>query len=120
MGTNTRKKTKKNHTFELYDLRIEVHKRPSKKMICNHKEGSFFYLQGENIIFPKGTTFPIYSLASLIPILPAKQRVTDPYDWITTDEYVACPDPHCGGLFKIVRLPNKRTFHRYEVTAVKL
>lgn len=106
-------------SFDLYDLKIEVCKNKSKKMICNHVEGSYFFLQGENIIFPKGMTFPIYSLASLIPILPAKQRETDANDWMTTDEYVACPDPNCGGLFKIIRLPKKRTFYRDEVTIVK-
>ena len=110
----------KKFTIELYDLKIEVFKQELKEMVCNHKKGSYFFLQGENIIFPEGTTFPIYCLASLLPILPAKQRETDPNDWITTDAFVACPDPHCGGLFKITRLPKKRTFFREEVTVVRL
>jgi len=112
---------KKNQTFQLYDLKIEVCRQEGNKpMVCNHKEGSFFYLKGENIIFPEGTTFPIYCLASLMPILPAKQRETDPFDWMSTDAHVACPDPYCAGLFKITRLPKKNTFNREDVTVVKI
>ncbi|WPX96444.1 TIGR04076 family protein [Candidatus Bandiella euplotis] len=107
-------------SFQLYDLKIEVHQQKGKPMVCNHPKGSYFILSGENIIFPEGITFPIYSLAALIPILPAKQRETEEYDWMSTDHYVACPDPHCGGLFKIVRLPKKRTFMHHEVTKVEL
>ena len=29
----------------------------------------------------------------VLPLLPAKQRPTDPNDWMTTDAEVACPDP---------------------------
>lgn len=106
--------------FELYDLKIEVHQQPDKPMVCNHKKGSFFFLEGENICFPEGTTFPIYSFASLLPILPAKQRETSPYDWLSTDHFVACPDPACGGLFKIIRLPKKRKIFHHEVSATHL
>ena len=107
--------------FQLYDLKIEVCRQEGNKaMMCNHPEGSFFFLKGENIIFPEGTTFPIYCLASLIPILPAKQRETDPNDWMTTDAYVACPDPQCAGLFRIIRLPEKRLFKNGDVSMIKL
>lgn len=106
--------------FDLYDLRIEVHQQPDKPMVCNHKKGSFFILSGENIMFPEGTTFPLYSLAALLPILPAKQRETEPADWMSTDHFIACPDPNCGGLFKIVRSENKRRFFHDEVTVTPL
>lgn len=106
--------------FELYDLKIEVHQQPGKHMVCNHPKGTYFLLQGENIIFPEGITFPLYSLAALIPLLPAKQRETAAFDWLSTDHYVACPDPACGGLFKIIRLPDKRKFFHHEVSATPL
>lgn len=109
-----------NESFELYDLKIEVHQNENKSMICNHKKGSHFFLYGESIVFPKNITFPIYCLASLIPILPVKQRQTDPADWVSTDEYIACPDPNCGGLFKIIRLPKKRIFNHKDVTIVPM
>ena len=53
------------------------------------------------------------------PLLPAKQRVTHPNDWMTTDAEVACPDPHCGARFRITRT-GLRTFRHSEVTAVPL
>ena len=88
-------------------------------MVCNHRLGDFFELSGENLSLPPGQSFPIYPLAALLPLLPAKQRPTDPNDWMTTDTDVACPDPHCGAVFRITRI-RRRTFRHDEVTAVPL
>jgi len=105
-------------TFTLYDLRVEV-VATDRPMVCNHQPGDYFELSGENISFPEGQSFPLYPMAALLPILPAKQRVTDPNDWMTTDMEIACPDPHCGGRFRITRL-GTRTFSHGEVTMVPL
>jgi uncharacterized repeat protein (TIGR04076 family) len=98
--------------FTLYDLRVEViaGERP---MVCNHRAGDWFELSGENLRF--GQTFPLYPLAALLPLLPAKQRLTAPADWMTTDSEIACPDPHCGGRFRITRT-GTREFRRGDVT----
>lgn len=104
--------------FVLYDLRVEVVK-GDRPMVCNHKEGDFFTLSGENLALPPGQTFPLYSLAALLPLLPAKQRETHRNDWMTTDAEVACPDPYCGGRFRITRI-GKRIFRHSEVTLVPL
>ena len=69
--------------------------------------------------FPPGQSFSIYALAALLPILPAKQRKTDPADWMTTDAEIACPDPHCGARFKITRI-GERDFNHDDVTAVPM
>ena len=107
-------------TFELYDLRVEVVEDGSgRPMVCDHPVGSYFELRGESLSLPPGQTFPIYPLAAILPLLPAKQRVTDPNDWMTTDAEIACPDPHCGGRFRIRRI-GKRTFHHGDVTVVPL
>ena len=103
-------------TFTLYDLRVEVIA-GDKPMVCNHRVGDWFELSGENLTF--GQTFPLYSLAALLPILPAKQRLTNPADWMTTDSEIACPDPHCGARFRITRLC-QRTFRHSEVSAVPM
>ena len=110
--------TRHDDSFFLYDLRVEVVGEASR-MICNHQPGDYFELSGENLSLPPGQTFPIYPLAALLPLLPAKQRVTDNNDWMTTDAEVACPDPHCGGRFRITRL-GKRRFSHAETTAVPL
>ena len=98
--------------FTLYDLRVEV-EASERKMVCNHQAGDWFELSGENLRF--GQTFPLYPLAALLPLLPAKQRPTAPADWMTTDAVIACPDPNCGGRFRITRL-RTREFRHGDVT----
>jgi uncharacterized repeat protein (TIGR04076 family) len=105
-------------SFELYDLKVEV-VAGERPMVCNHKVGDHFLLSGENLTLPPGQSFPIYPLAALLPLLPAKQRATAPADWMTTDAEVACPDPHCGARFRITRL-GRRRFRHAEVTAVPM
>jgi uncharacterized repeat protein (TIGR04076 family) len=61
----------------------------------------------------------LYSLAALLPLLPAKQRETEPHDWLSTDHEVACPDPHCSTRFRIERL-GKRRFRHADTSAVPL
>ena len=68
--------------FTLYDLKVEVIA-TERPMVCNHREGDYFLLSGENLWFPPDQTFPIYPLAALLPLLPAKQRMTDANDWMT-------------------------------------
>jgi len=100
--------------FTLYDLRVEV-VATARPMVCNHKAGDWFSLSGENLRFPDGQSFPLYPLAALLPILPAKQRRTEPSDWMTTDAEVACPDPNCGARFRITRT-GTTTFRHSNVT----
>jgi uncharacterized repeat protein (TIGR04076 family) len=105
--------------FDLYDLRIEVVGPPDKQIYCGAKIGDYFELHGEMLILPPNQAFSIYSLAALLPLLPAKQRVTNPNDWMSTDAEVACPDPNCPSRFRISRT-GLRHFRRSEVTAVPL
>jgi len=105
--------------FELYDQRIEVVGPPDRTIYCGARLGDYFELQGEMLRLPPGQGFSIYSLAALLPLLAAKQRVTDPNDWMSTDAEVACPDPNCPTRFRITRL-GKRRFTRAQVTATAL
>ncbi|MFN8670374.1 MAG: TIGR04076 family protein [Gemmatimonadaceae bacterium] len=107
-----------NDEFTLYDLRVEV-VATERPMVCNHRAGDWFELSGENLRFPDGQTFPLYSLAGILPILPAKQRETHPADWMTTDTDIACVDPHCGARFRITRI-GRRTFRHGDVTVVPM
>jgi uncharacterized repeat protein (TIGR04076 family) len=105
--------------FELYDLRVEVVAPQGGKIYCGAEPGDYFELRGEMLYLPPGRGFSIYSLAALLPLLPAKQRATDPNDWMTTDSEVACPDPNCPTRIRIQRT-GKRRFERDETTAVPL
>ncbi len=104
--------------FELWDLKIEVVGDPDK-MVCSHAVGDYFELSGENLSFPTGKPFSVYALAAILPLLPAKQRMTHEHDWMTTDAEVACPDPYCAARFRITRT-GKTTFRHSETTVVPL
>ena len=108
-----------NTTFELYDLRVEVVAPEGAKLYCNAQVGDYFEMRGEMVYFPPDQGFSIYSLAAIMPLLAAKQRMTHPNDWMSTDAEVACPDPHCPSRFRITRL-GKRTFRHADTTAVPL
>jgi uncharacterized repeat protein (TIGR04076 family) len=87
--------------------------------VCNHQPGDSFTLSGADLSFPPGQSFPLYPLAAILPLLPAKQRETAPADWMSTDAEIACPDPHCGGRFRITRT-GRRTFRHGAVTRVPM
>ena len=109
----------KTDTFELFDLRVEVVNPTGAKIQCNAQVGDWFEVRGEMLHFPPNQGFSMYSLAALLPLLPAKQRETHPNDWMSTDADVACPDPHCPTRFRITRIA-KRSFSHAETTAVPL
>ena len=104
--------------FELWDLRVEVCGDP-ETMVCSHTVGDSFEVRGENLSFPPDQSFSMYALAAILPLLPAKQRITHANDWMTTDAEIACPDPHCGARFRITRT-GKSTFRHSETTRVPL
>ncbi|WP_437380058.1 TIGR04076 family protein [Inquilinus limosus] len=105
--------------FELYDLRVEVVAPEGGPIYCGAKVGDYFELRGEMLHLPPGQGFSIYSLAALLPLLPAKQRPTHANDWMTTDAEVACPDPNCSSRFRITRT-GRRRFSHAATTAVPL
>ncbi|HEX6120298.1 MAG TPA: TIGR04076 family protein [Dongiaceae bacterium] len=106
-------------SFELFDLRVEVTAPAGGAIHCGARAGDYFELRGEMLHLPLGQGFSIYSLAALLPLLPAKQRPTHPNDWMTSDAEVACPDPNCSTRFRIHRLGLRR-FRHGETTAVPL
>src|SRR5262245_57227528 len=105
-------------TFELYNLRVEISDR-SGPIIGRHRVGDYFAVIGEDIFLPAGQGVSLYALAALLPLLPAKQRMTHEHDWMTSDEYVADPDPNCKAVYRITRT-GKTVFRRSETTATEL
>lgn len=102
--------------FWLYDLKVET-VLDGRIPVCRHIEGESFQVIGENLVFDKAQRVSMYALAAILPALPAKQRLTDENDWMSTDAEFACPDPHCGGRFRITR-EKKRWFSHAETTGL--
>ena len=109
----------KDDSFELYDLRVEVVVPQGGVVYCGAKLGDYFELRGEMLHLPPDQGFSIYSLASVLPLLAAKQRRTHPNDWMSTDAEIACPDPNCASRLRITRLGLRRFSHA-QTTAVLL
>lgn len=102
--------------FTLYDLKVEV-VATDRPMVCSHRAGDYFLAEGENLIFPEGSSFSMYALSALLPLLPAKQRPLQENDWMLSDAFIACPDPNCGAQFKITRT-GKRILRHGDCTVV--
>ncbi|GGE13975.1 TIGR04076 family protein [Gemmobacter megaterium] len=102
--------------FWLYDLRVETVV-GDRHAVCRHVEGEVFRVIGENLVFDGPAKVPMYALVGILPHLPARQRETDPDDWMSTDAEIACADPHCGGRFRIVR-EGRRWFSHAETTGL--
>jgi len=102
--------------FWLYDLKVET-VLDGRTPVCRHVEGESFAVEGEALVFAEGQRVSMYALAAVLPLLPAKQRMTNAHDWMTTDAEIACPDPHCGGRFRITRT-GKRWFAHSETTGL--
>ncbi len=105
--------------FDLYDLRVEAVIPDGARVMCGARPGDYFELHGEMLHMPPGQAMSIYSIASVIPFLAAKQRQTHPADWMTTDTEIACPDPNCPSRLRIVRLGLRR-FRHADTTVVPM
>ncbi len=99
--------------FTLFDLKVEVVANRGR-MMCHERIGDYFELKSGTITMPPGQGFPLYAMAALLPLLPAKQRPTHPNDWMTTDSDIACPDVHCGAVFRITRTGTRTLRHSDE------
>ena len=103
--------------FELYDLKIVVEKIEGN-CTCDMSVGDCFYLKGGKISMPENENFCLYALQSTIPLLPAKQRISHPADWMETDSRVICPDPECKLVMRIDR-KGRRILHHDDVSPIK-
>ncbi len=102
--------------FELHDLKIVVES-ITGNCTCTMSEGDAVYLKGGKISMPHGADFCLYALQSVIPLLPAKQRLCHPADWMETDTRALCPDPHCGLTMRVDRV-GKQTFRHDAISPI--
>lgn len=101
--------------FDLYDLRITV-ERIDGRSVCGLQVGDYFDLTNSSqLTIPAGKHFCVYAIASVLPLLAAKQRTLDENDWLETDSFVACPDPDERLIMRITRI-GKQTLNASDLT----
>jgi uncharacterized repeat protein (TIGR04076 family) len=99
----------------LYDLRVVV-ERVEGRPVCGMRPGDWFELtESSHLRTCPGRFFCVYALASVLPLLAAKQRRLPPGDWLEHDMHVACPDPDERVIMRIERT-GQRTVTLHEVT----
>ena len=102
--------------FQLYDLTVVV-EAIEGHCTCTMTVGDCFHLRGGKLSLPDGADFCLYALQSVIPLLPAKQRMNHPSDWMETDSRVVCPDPACRLILRIDRV-GARTLRHDDVSPI--
>lgn len=90
--------------FKLYDLRVSVAEIRGRS-VCGLEVGDYFEVRNSSqVTIPPGRHFCMYAMASVLPLLPAKQRELAENDWMASDSLVACPDPDEQVIMRIERL----------------
>ena len=90
--------------MELFDLRIVVD-RIEGRSVCGLNVGDYFEVSNSSQLrIPEGKQFCMFALASILPLLPAKQRQLPADDWLERDSGVACPDPDERLVMRIERI----------------
>jgi uncharacterized repeat protein (TIGR04076 family) len=91
-------------SFQLHDLRVTVVEIRGRS-VCGLAVGDWFEVRNSSrLVLPPDRHFCIYALASVLPLLAAKQRELSNNDWLASDNLVACPDPEEQLIMKIERL----------------
>ena len=106
----------KDDEFELYDLQIVVESIEGN-CTCQMTAGDSVFLKGGKISMPDAGDFCLYALQAVIPLLPAKQRLLHPADWMETDTRALCPDPGCQLTMRVDRLA-KRVLRHDDVSPI--
>jgi len=97
--------------FEIYDLAVVVESIDGN-CTCNMRVGdSFFLRNSSNLSLPDGGHFCVYALQSVLPLLPAKQRLNHPADWMETDSRVVCPNLACQLVMRVDRTARRVLRH---------
>jgi len=101
--------------MELWDLRVTVESIEGRS-VCGLAVGDYFELtQSSHLTVPAGRHFCIYALASVLPLLAAKQRALTDDDWLGHEQLACCPDPEERLVMRIDRL-RRATLDEGELT----
>ena len=89
----------------MHELRIEVER---VEGVCTGPvpmvPGTGFFVRNGSLIFPDGGPICLFALQSVLPMIPAKERLTDGAPvagWMGRVEHVQCPDPKGRTIWRI-------------------
>jgi uncharacterized repeat protein (TIGR04076 family) len=92
----------------LYDLRITVD-RIEGRSVCGLAVGDYFDVtESSRVRIPAGKHFCMFAIASVLPLLAAKQRKLPANDWLEKESLVMCPDPEERLVMRIERIRRRR------------
>ena len=92
----------------LYDLRVTV-ERIEGRSVCGLAVGDYFEVtDSSRLRIPDGRHFCMFAIASVLPLLAAKQRKQPAGDWLEQDSLVACPDPDEKLVMRVERVRRRR------------
>jgi uncharacterized repeat protein (TIGR04076 family) len=101
--------------MELWDLRVTVESIEGRS-VCGLAVGDYFELtHSSHLTVPAGRHFCIYALASVLPMLAAKQRALADDDGLGHEALACCPDPEERLVMRIDRL-RRATLDEGELT----
>ena len=70
--------------------------------------GTGFLVRNGSLIFPNGGPICMFALQSILPMIAAKERLTDgapAADWLGRVHHVQCPDPKGRTIWRITQRP---------------
>ena len=89
---------------ELFDIKVVVD-RIEGRPVCGMQVGDYLEVTNSSELrIPAGKHFCMFAIASILPLLPAKQRQLPADDWLEADSFVACPDPDERLVMRIERI----------------
>ncbi|MDP4128351.1 MAG: TIGR04076 family protein [Bacillota bacterium] len=100
----------------MYDLRIVV---DEIRGFCDLPMalGDYCEVKGGRLIIPEGKHMCIWALASILPMLPAKQRnIVEENDWLPSTSRMCCPDPNGLVIYRIERINETKGINNTNAT----
>ena len=84
----------------MQDLKITV--KEIKGRCDTMNVGDYCVVRGSRLSIPENDHFCFYALQSILPLIPAKQRVIEEQnDWLSTTWEIECPDPEGQVILRI-------------------
>lgn len=88
----------------LFDLRVSVVEIGGRS-VCGMQIGDYFEVRNsDQLSVPPGSSFCLWAIQSVLPLLPAKMRRLPDSDWLEKDTLACCPDPEEKLVMQIERI----------------